>query len=94
VGSAPCRIRVTDPSGATSPTTKRATHRRVDAGGGAVVFRRGATGAFSNSLTLPVQLLAPRFRFFVAGKFGRPSVNNADLKIEARNGTTLVGSVA
>jgi tyrosinase len=32
--------------------------------------------------------------FFVAGRFGRPSINNGDVSIEARTGTTLVGSVA
>jgi len=31
--------------------------------------------------------------FFVAGRFGRPSVNNGDVTIQARNGATLVGSV-
>ena len=31
--------------------------------------------------------------FFVAGRFGRPSINNGDVRIEARTGTTLVGSV-
>jgi hypothetical protein len=29
--------------------------------------------------------------FFVAGRFGQRSVNNGDVTIEARNGTTLVG---
>ena len=31
--------------------------------------------------------------FFVAGRFGRPSAGNGDVRIEARTGTTLVGSV-
>jgi len=29
----------------------------------------------------------------IAGRFGRASVNNTDVKIEARNGTTVVGAV-
>ncbi|MDF0666019.1 MAG: tyrosinase family protein [Nitrospira sp.] len=31
--------------------------------------------------------------FFTAGRFGQPSVNNEDVTIEARIGTTLIGSV-
>ena len=89
----PCRIRVTDPSGATSPTTNVQITSTSAAGGGAVVFRRGTSGAFSNSLTLPVPITGASVPFFVAGRFGRPSVNNGDVRIDARNGATLVGSV-
>lgn len=89
----PCRIRVTNPAGATSPTVNvRITGSSVP-GGGAVVFRRNTTGAFSNSLTLPVPINGASVSFFVAGRFGRPSVNNGDVTIEARVGATLVGSV-
>jgi hypothetical protein len=41
---------------------------------------------------LPVPTNGASVNFFVAGKFGRPSVNNGDVTIEARVGTTLVGS--
>ena len=89
----PCRIRVTNPSGATSPTTNvRITGRSV-ASAGTVVFRGSTTGPFSNSVTVPVPINGTSVRFFVAGRFGRPSVNNGDVTIEARTGTTLVGSV-
>lgn len=89
----PCRIRVTNPSGATSPTVNvRITGVSV-AGGGAVVFRRNPTGSLSASLTLPVPINGASVPFFVAGRFGRPSVNNGDVTIEARNGAALVGSV-
>jgi tyrosinase len=67
---------------------------RSAAGGGAIRFRRGTTGAFSNSLTLQVPTNGASVPFFVAGRFGQRSVNNGDVTIEARNGTTLVGSVA
>jgi tyrosinase len=89
----PCRIRVTDPSGATSPTVSVQITGVSAASGGAVVFRSGATAPFSNSVTLPVPINGATVPFFVAGKFGRPSVNNGDVRIEARTGTTLVGSV-
>ena len=57
-----------------------------------VVFRSGTTGAFANTLTLTVPTNGTSVPFFAAGRFGRPSVNNGDVKIEARVGTTLVGS--
>ena len=90
----PCRIRVTNPSGVTSPTVNLTITGSSGAGGGAVVFRRGATGGFSNSLTVAVPTTGASVPFFVAGRFGRPSANNGDVKIEVRNGATLVGSVA
>src|SRR2546426_469418 len=89
----PCRIRVTDPSGATSPTTNVQITGVSTAGGGAVGFRGGTTGLFSNSLTLPVPITGASVPFFMAGRFGRPSINDGDVRIEARNGTTLVGAV-
>jgi len=89
----PCRIRVTNPSGPTSPIVNvRITGRSVT-GGGAVRFRRNATGPFTNSLTVPVPVSGASVPFFAAGRFGRPSVNNGDVTIEARSGGTLVGSV-
>src|SRR6266850_5846867 len=89
----PCRIRMTNPSGATSPMVNVRIAGSSAAGGGAVVFRRNTTGAFSNSLTVPVPITGTSVPFFVAGRFGRPSINNEDVRIEARAGTTLVGSV-
>ena len=89
----PCRIRVSDPSGTTSPTISVRITGRSQAAGGAVVFRRNATDTFSNALTLPVPITGTSVSFFIAGRFGRPSVNNGDVTIEARSGTTLVGSV-
>jgi tyrosinase len=89
----PCRIRVTNPSGAASPTVDVQITGVSAASAGAVVFRSNPTGPFSNSLTLPVPIDGTSVPFFVAGKFGRPSVNNGDVKIEARVGSTLVGSV-
>ena len=89
----PCRIRMTNPSGATSPIVNVQITGTSAASAGAVVFRKGTTGAFSNSLTVPVPINGASVPFFVAGKFGRPSVNNGDVTIEARAGTALVGSV-
>ena len=89
----PCRIRVTNPSGVVTPTVNIQITATSAASAGAVVFRSGTTGAFSNSLTLTVPINGTSVAFFVAGRFGRPSVNNGDVTIQARNGATLVGSV-
>ena len=89
----PCRIRVTNPSGATLPIVNVEIKGKSLASGGAVVFGKNTTGPFSKRLTLPVPINGTSIPFFVAGKFGQPSVKNGDVKIRARTGTTLVGSV-
>ena len=96
----PCRIRVTNPSGTTLPAVTIELRSVSSASGGAIAFRKGTTGAFSNTIQLNVPVSGTSVPFFVAGKFGRPSVNNGDVRIEARakltaggTPTTLVGSV-
>ncbi|MEK6301019.1 MAG: tyrosinase family protein [Acidobacteriota bacterium] len=85
----PCRIRMTNTAGAVlTPVNVTITGVSV-ASGGAVVFRKGATGAFSSSLTLAVPTNGTSVPFFVAGRFGRPSVNNGDVTIEARANLVL-----
>src|SRR5258708_17376252 len=63
----PCRIRVTNPSGATTPTVNVQIAGISVATGGAVVFRAGTTGAFSDSLTLSVPVNGASFPFFASG---------------------------
>jgi tyrosinase len=89
----PCRIRVTVPSGATSPIVNIRLTARSLPGGGAVQFRRGSSGLFASSLLVPVPITGSSVPFFIAGVFGRPSTNPGDIMIEARYGTTLVGQV-
>jgi tyrosinase len=89
----PCRIRVTNPSGAAAHIVNVQITGKSAASGGAVVFAKNTTGPFSDSLTVSVPINGTTVPFFVAGRFGRPSVNNGDVRIEARTGTTLVGSV-
>ena len=89
----PCRIRVTNPTGAPVPPVNVQITGRSVTGGGEVVFRKTASGPFSSSLTVAVPITGASVPFFVAGRFGRPSINNGDVRIEARTGTTLVGSV-
>jgi tyrosinase len=95
VGWAPaaCRIRITNPAGAQGvalhnirlTTTSPAT-------GGAVNFRAGTTGAFATSLIVRVPINGNWVSFFIAGRFGRPSVNLNDVTIQARRGNALVGT--
>jgi tyrosinase len=89
----PCRIRVTNPSGAASRIVNVTIAAVSSARGGAVVFRAGTNRFFSNTVTLPVPIDGTSVPFAVAGKFGRPSVNNGDVRLEARVGQTLVGSL-
>src|ERR671932_504668 len=89
----PCRIRVTNPSGATSPTIDVQISAKSVAGGGEVILRSGTTGPFSNSVTVPVPINGASVPFFVAGRFGRPSITNGDVTLEARAGTVVVASV-
>ena len=90
----PCRIRVSNPSGATSPTVNVKISAASAAGGGGVVFRAGVSGSFSSTLTLTLPINGASVPFFAAGKFGKPSVSDGDVTIEARAGTSVVGSVA
>jgi tyrosinase len=88
----PCRIRVTDPSGAIMPIVNMHLTGVSAASGGAVVFRKTTTGAFSDTLALQVPVSGVSVPFFVAGKFGRPSVNNGDVRIEAHAVIPPIGS--
>jgi tyrosinase len=87
-----CRVRLTGASGGTAPVNLKVTAKSA-ANGGEVVFGTEVTGPFSSSITLAVPSAGTSVPFFAAGKFGRPSVNNGDVSIEVRSGTTLLGSV-
>jgi tyrosinase len=89
----PCRVRVTNPAGVTTPTVSLKISANSSASGGVVVFRAGTTGNFSATLTLTVPTNGSTVSFFCAGKFGSPSSALGDVAIEARSGATLVGSV-
>ena len=90
----PCRIRMTDRAGAPPFGNVTVQFTSVSAAsGGAVAFRKGTTGAFSTTLSLAVPVTGASVSFFVAGRFGRPSINSGDVRIDAHVGTTLVGAV-
>jgi len=69
----PCRIRVTNPIGAAFPIVNLKITGVSAAGGGALVFRSGTTGAFANSVTLPVPINARRFRSSWPASSGDPA---------------------
>ena len=89
----PCRIRITNPGGILLPVANITITARSVKRGGAVVFRRGTSGAFSKSLAIKAPIIGGSVRFYAAGLFGRPSVSDGDVRIEARVGRTLIGSV-
>ena len=88
-----CLIRITNPAGSQGQALHniRLTGSSA-ASSGAVNFRQGVTGQFATSLTIPVPINGNWVPFFIAGRFGRPSVNLGDVKIEARRGNALVGT--
>ena len=88
----PCRIRMTNPAGAMPPAVGIKLSSASAAGGGAVGFRTGASGAFASTLTLTVPTNGASVSFFTAGTAA--SSNNGDVRIEARAGNTVVGSTA
>lgn len=92
---APCRIRITNPAGAQgqgSPPIK--VSAKTTANGGALVFRKGTTGAFATTLQLNVPVNGNWVPFFTAGQFGKPSVSLNDVQIQAKhgNGNQVIGT--
>ena len=77
-----CRVRVTNPAGATGPTANVSITGRSSATGGAVVFRKGTTGRFSSTLSFQLSVSGSSETFFVAGEFGRASSRDGDVSIE------------
>jgi tyrosinase len=90
---APCRLRMTNPAGATSPAVQVRITSTSAAGGGVVGFAAPG-GAFSNSVTLTVPTNGASVPFFIAGRFGSPSASVGDVGVEGRVGPTLVGSTS
>lgn len=88
----PCRIRLSNPSGAIGPVNVvLSSVSAVTAG--AIRFRSSPTGASSATLSLQLPLNGASVPFFVVGQFGRPSNTDGDVRIEARAGGTLIGQV-
>jgi tyrosinase len=80
----PCRVRVTNPAGTPAVQLQVRLNRRTKAGGGSVAFAPQIGGPYSSSLTVTVPVNGQSVAFFVRGVFGRPSVTDGDVRIEAR----------
>ena len=80
----PCRIRVTNPAGIVGPQVKVNLSRVTVANGGSIEFATIAAGPYSSTLSLNVPANGASVGFFVRGVFGHASVNDGDVKIEAR----------
>ena len=89
----PCRIRVTNPTGVPAPVVNLKLSSTSASGAGRVAFRKNQTGNFSSTLTLQVPTNGSSVPFFLVGRFGFPSRNDGDVRIDARRGSTVVGSV-
>ena len=89
----PCRIRLTDPSGASTSLVDVTIRGRSGATGGAITFRKTATGASSTSLSLQLPIDGASVPFFALGRFGQPSVSDGDVSIEVRAETTVIEQV-
>ena len=87
---APCRIRLTDTTGATGPV-KIKLRNKAGGTGGVVTFRTKQTGAAKSTLSLTLPLSGQSVSFFISGKFGKPSFADGDVTIQAAAGTTVVG---
>src|SRR5262245_1363032 len=89
----PCQIRVTDAAGAAVPGATLTISGKSAASGGAVVFRKGTSGSFVNSISLTTTADGKSASFFVAGKFGKPSLKDGDVSIQAAIKGKVAGSV-
>src|SRR5437016_1983963 len=86
----PAKIRLSNATGASGPVAVTLRNQRPNAGGQVVFLATAAaTRAATLQLTLPVN--GSPVDFFVAGKFGSPSINDKDAVIEvvAGAGQTL-----
>src|SRR5262245_22899740 len=66
----PCRILLTDPSGAIAPLVNVTLTSRSSATGGGITFRKTATDTSSTSLSLQLPIDGASVSFFFLGRFG------------------------
>ena len=90
---APCRIRLSNVTGATGPVTVT-LRNKPPAAGGRLLFRRTRTSPQGQTLSLTLPLSGATVDFFVCGQFGAPSKADLDATIQVRVGTTTVEEVS
>lgn len=80
----PCRARVTNPTGITTPKIAVRLVRKTVAGGGSVEFAAAAGGPYAATLDLNLPRNGTSVSWFVRGVFGSPSTADGDVQIEAQ----------
>jgi tyrosinase len=88
---APCRLRVLSADGAAQPVAVTLTNA-AGGTGGRLVFRAARGDAESDQLGLALPETGEPVEFFLAGRFGSPSVSDGDAILEIRSDDT--GAVA
>lgn len=88
----PCRVRVSDPTGITGPSVSLRIGTKTTSTGGDARFRKGTSGPLSASVLLTVPRNGESVPFYMAGEYRKASINDGDVQLVARNGTTIVGS--
>lgn len=66
---------------------------KTSATGGQLVFRTGTTGPWRASITLALPAAGASVPFFVAGRFGRPSLADGDAVLEVVRGAAVLNAV-
>ena len=93
----PVRIRFTDisglPPGTSAVRAPVILRSRTTAGGGDLVFYSTINAAPATTLTIQLPLNGSTVSFFVAGRFGRPSLADGDVAIVASVGNRTVGTL-
>lgn len=92
-GLSPCRVRLSDSTGATAPSQKVTISARTNQSGGAIEFRVKPKDKATATLSADLPTSGNPVPFFVSGVFGRSSNNDQDVQIEVRNGAGLLGQV-
>ncbi|HET7619904.1 MAG TPA: tyrosinase family protein, partial [Vicinamibacterales bacterium] len=90
IGWAPlrCDVRLTDATGATTPVTVTLQNQNPAAGGQLLFFAPGPGAVWQDQIALTLPLDGSPVGFFVAGRFGRPSVADKDAAIDVREAGT------
>lgn len=87
----PCKIRLSDPTGAPGPGPVSVTLKRVvTASGGDVRFKKTATGSATKTCSIKLPLDGTSVRFWVLGQFPKASTSDGDVLVRVAKGSTVL----
>jgi tyrosinase len=90
----PCKVRLSDPTGAPSPGPVSVKLKRVvTASGGSVRFMKTATDPATKTVTLELPLDGSSVRFWLLGEFPNASSSDGDVLIQATRDSTVLAEV-